>query len=62
METHASIPAWKIPWTEEPGMLQSSRKESATTARLNTLNSVAPYIRLGFLWLPVTFYNLPVDR
>ena len=23
MATHSSIPAWKIPWTEEPGKLQS---------------------------------------
>ena len=23
METHARILAWKIPWTEEPGELQS---------------------------------------
>ena len=23
METHSSIPAWKIPWIEEPGRLQS---------------------------------------
>ena len=23
METHSSILAWKIPWTEEPGQLQS---------------------------------------
>ena len=23
METHSSIPAWKISWTEEPGRLQS---------------------------------------
>ena len=21
--THSSIPAWRIPWTEEPGRLQS---------------------------------------
>ena len=21
--THSDIPAWRIPWTEEPGMLQS---------------------------------------
>ena len=28
MATHSSIPAWKIPWTEEPGGLHSpwSRK------------------------------------
>ena len=25
MATHSSIPAWKIPWTEEPGGLQSLR-------------------------------------
>ena len=23
METHSSVLAWKIPWTEEPGRLQS---------------------------------------
>ena len=23
MATHSSIPAWRIPWTEEPGELQS---------------------------------------
>ena len=23
--THSSIPAWRIPWTEEPGGLQSIR-------------------------------------
>ena len=23
METHCSILAWKLPWTEEPGWLQS---------------------------------------
>ena len=33
MATHSSIPAWKIPWTEEPGRLQStgSQKESDMT-------------------------------
>ena len=24
MATHSSIPAWKTPWTEEPGGLQST--------------------------------------
>ena len=29
---HSSIPAWRIPWTEEPGGLQSwAHKESDTT-------------------------------
>ena len=24
MATHSSIPAWRIPWTEEPGGVQST--------------------------------------
>ena len=32
MPTHSSILAWRIPWTEEPGGLQSrGHKESDTT-------------------------------
>ena len=27
MATHSSIPAWKIPWTEEPGRLQSMESQ-----------------------------------
>ena len=36
MTTHSSILAWRIPWTEEPGKLQSmgGHKESDTTERL----------------------------
>ena len=35
MATHSSILAWRIPWTEELGGLQSmGRKESDTTERL----------------------------
>ena len=35
MATHSSILAWKIPWTEEPGGLQSmGHKESDTTEQL----------------------------
>ena len=30
MATHSSIPAWKIPWTEEPGGLQSIGSQSHT--------------------------------
>ena len=28
MATHSSILAWKIPWTEEPGRLQSTGSQS----------------------------------
>ena len=32
MASHSSILAWRIPWTQEPGRLQSmGRKESDTT-------------------------------
>ena len=30
METHSSILAWEIPWTEEPGTLQSMGSQSQT--------------------------------
>ena len=36
MAIHSSILAWRIPWTEEPGGLQSvGSQESDTTERLN---------------------------
>ena len=35
MATHSSILAWRIPWTEELGGLQSGHKESDTTERLH---------------------------
>ena len=31
MATHSSILAWKIPWTEEPGGLQSMGSQRVTT-------------------------------
>ena len=35
MATHSSVLAWRIPWTEEPGGLQSMEsKESDTPKRL----------------------------
>ena len=36
MATHSSTLAWRIPWTEEPGGLQSiGSQESDTTGRLH---------------------------
>ena len=37
MATHSSIVAWRIPWTEQPGGLQSMglQKESGMTKQLN---------------------------
>ena len=30
MTTHSMVPAWRIPWTEEPGELQSMGSQSQT--------------------------------
>ena len=36
MATHSSIPAWRIPWKEEPGGTQSMEsQESDTTEQLS---------------------------
>ena len=39
MATHSSILAWRIPWTEEPGRLQSMGSQSQT--QLNRLSMLA---------------------
>ena len=40
MATHSSVLAWEVPWTEEPGGLQSmGSQELDTTQQLN--NSLA---------------------
>ena len=36
MATHSSILAWRIPWTEEPGGLQSTGSQRITTEQLST--------------------------
>ena len=45
MATHSSTLAWKMPWVEEPGGLQSMGSQSQT--RLSDLSSF--YGRKGFL-------------
>ena len=35
MATHSSIPTWKIPWTEEPGGLQSVWSQNSQTQLSN---------------------------
>ena len=59
MAAHSSIFAWKIPWTEEPGGLQSmgsqrvrhngSQKEP-TCAAMKTQSSPPKIINSGSLW------------
>ena len=51
MATHSSIFAWRIPWTEEPGRLQSTGlQESDTTECAHThTHTHTDMINLGFL-------------
>ena len=46
MATHSSILAWRIPWTEEPGGLQSTGSQSWTRLRdsTNTSTHNAPLV------------------
>ena len=37
MANHSSILVWEIPWTEEPGGLQSMGLQRVTTEQLSTL-------------------------
>ena len=49
MATHSSTLAWKIPWMEEPGRLQSmGHKESDTTEQLH-------FVQLGISLSQVPF-------
>ena len=41
MATDFSILAWRIPWTKEPGGLQSVGSESHMTERLSLIHSLS---------------------
>ena len=57
MATHFSILAWNIPWTEEPGRLQSmGSQESDTTERL-TLSFIAVVLCLVAQSCPTLFWD-----
>ena len=46
MATHSSILAWRTPWMEEPGGLQSMGcKESDTTERLHFISVVSSIVQ-----------------
>ena len=45
MVTHSSILAWEIPWTEEPGALQSMGSQSQT--RLSAQEHTRTHTHMG---------------
>ena len=44
MATHSSILAWRIPWTEEPGRLQSPQGHKELHATEQLINTHRAYI------------------
>ena len=56
METHSSILAWRIPWTEEPGGLQSMGSQRVGHVRLQSLGdtgSARPCTVLRMVYFPL---------
>ena len=56
MTTHFSILAWRIPWTEEPGGLQTAKKSQTRLNQLRTAEHI--YISTLCDMLYATFRNL----
>ena len=53
MATHSSILAWRIPWTDEPGGLQSlGCKESDMTEETGHTCMLSPFSRVGLCVTP----------
>ena len=58
MATHSSILAWKIPWTEEPGRLQSMGSLRVGHDRATSL-SLFTFMHWKSKWQPITPVFLP---
>ena len=63
MATHASIPVWKIPWTEEPSRLQSMGSQNVDTTE-HSLMGLFLYLVYSPLPFPHhhAFFSLPVSE
>ena len=63
MATHSGILAWKIPWTEEPGRLQSMGSQrvghdsALSTAKIR-LTNLALDLRLGWFRCEANYFHL----
>ena len=61
MATHSSILAWRIPWTEEPGGLQSTgsqRVEYSWVTSLSFFLSLTTYCGYTWFYTSVFFHSL----
>ena len=49
MSTHSSIPAWRVPWTEEPGRLQSMGSQPVRHNRATCTSLIAAFFMVHFI-------------
>ena len=52
MATHSNILAWRIPWTEEPGKLQSMRSQESNMTGTEHTCSLRPILDISFSLTP----------
>ena len=57
MAAHSSILAWKIPWTEEPGGLQSTGSQRVGHSLATTQHRGSMFYPLGELW---RYYHIAI--
>ena len=62
MATHSSILAWRIPWTEEPGGLQSTGSHRVDTTERLHFHFHFHYSLLGFPGSAVVKARLPLPE
>ena len=51
MATHSIILAWRIPWAEKPGGLQSMGLQRIGVTNTFTFHKIDMFFQLGFLYL-----------
>ena len=58
MATHSSVPAWKIPWTKEPGIgLQRVRHNEAISLSFSLLSGDHKNVKSTIFSLSYLLYN-----
>ena len=58
MATHSSILAWRIPWTEEPGGLQSMGSQRVDRTERLHFHFLICSLQLNFLFWPLILHEL----
>ena len=62
METHSSILAWRIPWTEEPGRVQIHRVTKSRTQLKGLSTHTCTVITLAIISLLKSYIDMHVEN